>query len=58
MMFQYEFEKALRLKGYSDKTIKAYLSHIRQFQSYFRKDVRYITNGEVSDYLLYLLEYR
>ncbi|MBM7613849.1 site-specific tyrosine recombinase/integron integrase [Alkaliphilus hydrothermalis] len=53
-----QVERVLKLKGYSSNTIEAYVSHIKQFISYFGKEVRLITNEDVNEYLLYMLEER
>jgi len=53
-----QLEKALKLKGYSANTVDAYVSHIRQFLNYCRKDVMMISSDDVNEYLLHLLEER
>ncbi|SFL89178.1 site-specific tyrosine recombinase/integron integrase [Halanaerobium salsuginis] len=51
-----KFENQLILKGYSKNTIKAYLSHIRQFITYNKIDIQLLTIKDLNNYLLYLLE--
>ncbi len=47
----------MRLRNYSHKTIKSYLSCLRAFVYYFApKHPRVVTNEEIKLYLLYLLE--
>jgi len=49
-------EEELKLKGYSFKTRKAYLNHIKRFASYIKKDLDEISNEEIKKYALFLLE--
>lgn len=46
----------LKLKGYSQKTIKAYNGHIKRFLLYFNKHPKGIDETELNNYLLKLLE--
>ncbi len=46
----------LRLKGYSSKTIKAYVGHIRRFVGFKGRDPLYLTKKDIDAYLLYLLD--
>ncbi len=49
--------RELRLRNYSHKTIKAYLSSLRSFAEYFYPcHPRELTETEIRSYLLYLLE--
>lgn len=49
--------REMRLRNYSPKTIKSYISSIRSFVSYFRpKHPRELTQPEIKSYLLYLIE--
>jgi len=50
-----EFEKELELNGFSEKTIKAYLGHIRRFVCYHMIRPQDITTEHIRDYLLFLL---
>ena len=52
-----ETEKLLKLKGYSPKTIKCYSSHMRRFVEATNKNIDEITESNITDYLLYLLEH-
>lgn len=46
----------IRLKGYSPKTSKAYLCHIKRYIRYFRhKNVTDLTSKEIREYLLNLI---
>lgn len=47
---------ALRLKGYSSKTIKAYIGHIRRFISFNESNPPELTKADIDNYLLYLLD--
>jgi len=51
-----QFEKKLKLKGYSPNSIKAYLNHNKNFIKYLQKDLFEIEMADVNDYVLYLLE--
>ena len=51
-----ELEKALRLKNYSRKTIKAYVAHIRRFMEYIKVELVGLTAEQVTDYLYYMIE--
>lgn len=49
--------KELRLRNYSHKTIKAYLSCLRSFIRYFRpRHPRELTEQDIRDFLLHLIE--
>lgn len=47
--------KELELRGYSDKTIKAYVGQICRYQGFLKKDLADSTNEDVRDFLHYLL---
>lgn len=51
-----KMEEEIKLKGYSNKTSKSYLGHIRRFSSFINKDLDEISNDEVRKYALFLLE--
>ncbi|MGM0500663.1 MAG: site-specific tyrosine recombinase/integron integrase [Bacillota bacterium] len=51
-----QFEKKLKLKGYSPSSIKAYLNHNKSFIKYIQKDLFSIEMADVNDYVLYLLD--
>jgi len=51
-----QFEKKLKLKGYSQNSIKAYLNHNKNFIKYLQKDLFEIEMADINDYVLYLLE--
>lgn len=46
----------LRLKGYSFKTLKAYLGHIRRFLEHSQKDPSELTEEDIRAYLLKLMD--
>lgn len=46
----------LKLKGYSFKTRKSYVAHIRRLSEYYKKQPENITIDEIKSYLIYLLE--
>ncbi|HNU80087.1 MAG TPA: phage integrase N-terminal SAM-like domain-containing protein, partial [Bacillota bacterium] len=49
-------EEGLRLRGYSKKTIKSYMSHARLFLEYCGKSADLIGDEDINKYMLYLLE--
>lgn len=49
------FEKELRLKGYSSKTIKSYVGHVRRFFTYLGDRSETIAIGNIREYTLMLL---
>ncbi len=52
-----EFEEMLKLKRYSDNTIRSYRSHFIQFLQYYsNRDPKSITAKEIREYLLYLVD--
>jgi len=46
----------LKLKGYSKKTIKSYMSHIRLFLKHCDKNTDLLDEKDINSYLLFLLE--
>lgn len=49
--------REMRLRNYSHKTAKAYLSCLRSFVKYFRpRHPRELTNADIRKYLLYMIE--
>ncbi|MFW6306992.1 MAG: phage integrase N-terminal SAM-like domain-containing protein, partial [Bacillota bacterium] len=54
--YEKNIKKALLLKGYSKKTIKVYLSHIKLFLNYNGFKIKNINETKIKNYLLYLLE--
>ncbi len=51
-------EEEIKLKGYSFKTKKSYMSHIKRFSSFINKNLDEIVNQDVRKYSLFLLEDR
>lgn len=51
-----KLKDALRLKGYSSKTIKAYIGHIRRFISFYERNPLELTKADIDKYLLCLLD--
>ena len=51
-----ELKKQLSLEGYSKKTEKVYISHIRQFSRVINKKLSQTTDAEIKEYLLDLLD--
>jgi len=49
-------EEELKLRGYSLKTLKTYLGQIRRFLLFIQKEVNDLTNEDVREYLITLLE--
>jgi len=57
MGFYETIRREMRLRNYSHKTIKSYLSCLRNFVKYFHpKHPRGISNDEIKKYLIYLIE--
>lgn len=48
-------KEELTLKGYSYKTIKSYLGHIRRFTNFIGKQLNEITANDIKRYVLYLI---
>lgn len=48
--------ETLKIKGYSHKTQKSYINHVKIFSSYINKDMKEVQSDDVRKYLLYLLE--
>jgi integrase/recombinase XerD len=54
---QFAMNKTLKLKGYSEDTIKSYLGHVRLVEEYFNgRSVTTLNDEDINDYLLYLLD--
>jgi integrase/recombinase XerD len=54
---QFAMSKTLKLKGYSEDTIKSYISHIRLLEEYFNgRSIATLNDEDINDYLLYLLD--
>src|SRR3990170_2012238 len=54
--FYEKVRQELRLRNYSHKTMKAYLSCLRSYVTYFRpKHPREISNDDIRRYLIYLM---
>jgi integrase/recombinase XerD len=51
-----KMEDEIKLKGYSFKTKKAYINHIRRFFSYINKNADEISDEEIRKYVIFLLE--
>jgi len=49
-------KKELKLRGYSQKTRKAYLHHIDRYLRYLGKDPRELNGNHIREYLLYLIQ--
>lgn len=50
-----DMKEELVLKGYSDKTIKSYLGHIRRFETFIEKQLNNINSADIKRYTLYLI---
>lgn len=50
--------KELRLRGYSSKTVKAYVGHIERMVLYFNRNLCDINDKDIKDYLLNMIEVR
>lgn len=53
---QQRMEERLKLEGYSYRTRKTYIQHIKLFVAYHKKDPRQLAACDVERYLLYLLD--
>ena len=53
---QEAMEELLKLKGYSPKTIKSYRNHILRFFDYVKKSPEEVSDRDIRNYMLYLLE--
>ncbi|MDA8234255.1 MAG: site-specific integrase, partial [Clostridia bacterium] len=53
---QKALDNELKLKGYSQKTRKSYLSQVKRFLEFYSKDPEELDEKEVREYFLYLLE--
>ena len=51
-----EIDEYLKLKGYSGKTIKSYRNNVKRFLNYVYKTPEEITNDDIKNYMLFLLE--
>ena len=49
-------KKELNLRGYSQKTRKAYLHHIGRYTRYFTKDPKDLDEEHIKDYILHLID--
>jgi site-specific recombinase XerD len=49
-------EKELKLRGYSQKTRKAYLHHIERYINYFAKCPKELDENLIKQYMLYLID--
>ncbi len=49
-------KNTLKLKGYSPKTIKSYMSHVKLFLEYNNKTIDDMDKEDIKDYLLHLLD--
>ena len=50
----YNLERDLKIRGFSRKTIKAYLHYNKKFLNFARKSPKEITNEDIKRYLEYL----
>lgn len=50
-----QMKNELRLKGYSSKTQKNYIGHIRRFTAYINKDLSIVREEDIKKYILFLL---
>lgn len=47
-----EMVKKMRLKGFSQKTVKAYMGHIRRLAQYYKTCVAALSSAQIEEYLL------
>ena len=51
-----KMEMQLKLEGYSPRTMKTYLLHMKQLVVYYAKEPKSITTDEIEKCLLYLID--
>jgi integrase/recombinase XerD len=52
-----EFAKTMKLRQYSEKTIKSYFSMIKLFMAFYKdRDLKKLTDEDIREYLLYLVD--
>ena len=51
-----KYKRQLKIKGYSNKTQKVYLTHIQMFFDYNNKKAMAVKEKDIKDYLYYLLK--
>jgi Site-specific recombinase XerD len=51
-----QVDEQLKLKGYSFKTRKSYLNHIRRFSSFIDKNLELIEDQQIRKYILFLID--
>ena len=49
-------KKELKLRGYSQKTQKAYLHHIKRYMRYFKEDPKQMDESHIREYILHLID--
>lgn len=54
-MEERKFLQELEIRGYSHNTIKAYICHIKLLANYYHRSLAELTQEEIKDYLLYLV---
>jgi integrase/recombinase XerD len=58
IMYFKEFEKEMKLRGFTSRTIKTYLFHNYKFLKYIGKSPRDVDGADIKQYLSYLVEER
>ena len=53
-----EFEKEMKLRGFTPQTIESYLFHNYKFLKFIGKSPREVNSGDIKQYLAYLVEKR
>jgi len=48
----------LKLRGFSERTVKAYVTHNQKFLEFIKKDAQFIIEDDIKSYLAYLLSDR
>lgn len=54
--YLYKYNKELTIRGYSDNTVAIYIFHIKQFSDKCNKNLTYINEKDIKDYIYSLLE--
>ena len=50
-----KLETELKLRGFTDKTLKAYVYHVKKFSEYIKKDFKEVTEDDIKKYMAYLM---
>lgn len=51
-----EMSNKIRMKGFSQKTLKAYIGHVRRLAEYYKMNVAELNSEQIEEYLLSLIQ--